>query len=1646
MVDTQSLRRAMWLACDQVDKAQDTLRAIVKIALHLSQIFSEHRTAHAAAAAAGPYVPMTDADIDALHVAGAGGDATMIAHWEALDAALQARYGRDKADTNPKKKVAKEAEIGQAHRILQQGLIDLITKTKFEQLKNQDYISADIDAFNQPSADQFNRIVNLSSVRLCIALMTQVSKQSGPKGKMISNIMLPPDVSKSLQDHIDSIDLGTKALKQMNFSSVDALLDHLSAVSMSNFITVASTADSIPASYREVYMQARDRLGVISSSDDMPLTTSKMEEVNQFVRDGLIHRNLPSAPPTSKAKPDPVAKPDAMETRLRKLEERLSRGKPRGALRGGRRGGGAGRGAASLSDNVPTTKEERRCFTCGKPGCAPSRCPMMNQEAKEQYERVRARNAERTLRRAQGAVEVSEDEDEEELNLSAACLQPDASPTTHISWQVHSVPRHWEIHPVANPIDLSTQPVAIKGEGELDTTLPFPAFRSKLHNNSIVHLFRQQCQIARPSPGAVVDTGAERSASNNSAEILQLSGKSHKVKGVVGEARNMRGILMGCETVDYHGQPVTLIVPDESVHDPSLCDSLLSAGRLMEANFKIQFRLPSDATADGFSPVDFPYYGGTIITPNPYCCTIVMEYKQHTWRIPPAPRVRRSPKSISTELTTINAFEMLAQLDSDEQHSDTSPATNASTRSEADQRRFELMCKRQKQAEILHKAHGHCNNRQTYINEEKSGRPVKHLKRYILAHHCKWCAANLGRKSYYCKKAAQSGGELEVRTIIDPEHPDTPITQTLAKEHGVTSPPPVDSNLRPFKNSLANASETQGKLAKSVQEQIELLDSYRASLHDLPSDNKPSPNCSPAGTDLRIDWADACSLGRSGERYFLLVVDKGTEYIANFNTKSRQNPVQLLREYINVTGKKPRFLRVDGAKEFVSDDMVEFCVNQNIILQTVVAYNHTMQARVEGAIGYVKQHSRVALLAANAPTRWWPQATTDFIHKKNYLWYSPDTPEADCTWSTAHQRMQPDFAGTYKTVAHPFGCRIVSTLPREHRLVVNGSFGDRFVEGIYLHADAHTPTVRMYDFQSRSELSVQDFTCYPDEFPLRDPSCLTRSSPSLISSFEKMHVEDAADDNFIAQELAQQAVTRSQTRAADKATSSPILSGSDNSLIESTQKNMPPQVPSSRIKSSPPRVHLPESQLLVDIPELELARSLVKSSYPIKLPPHYNPPDWPRPQGQMVVVAEKAQKQSSAKATVWVKFLAPSSHVGRQLQLYPKSLEPKNGPARGADFSLLTAIKHFHPTAKTWSDLGVTTSSVSSVTSNLLAALSVYHGGTPFMASAQDHLATDSSEISPVHLYTITDESKSTKAPPGYTRGMQDPKHRGQAMRSPLQAHWIDAERSEMEGLQRRKVWIRVLRSSLSPTDTVFATRFHYKIKRKHGEFDKCKVRLVVQGQHMHRKDANGIGDFDDAFSPVPHASGFRTILSLATQHNMFCDHVDISQAFCQGELLPGDGQNGKVYISAPPGFDEDPDYVYQLRKPLYGMPSAARAWHTTMSAYLKRSGCKTVGFERSMWTLNVDGHQILIAAHIDDFILACADRGTLDVFRKNLLKAFEGTYEGEVHAYLGCEIERDIQAGWTLLSQRHYAAEVLQTYNFWDCVPALTPMKPGTR
>jgi hypothetical protein len=45
------------------------------------------------------------------------------------------------------------------------------------------------------------------------------------------------------------------------------------------------------------------------------------------------------------------------------------------------------------------------------------------------------------------------------------------------------------------------------------------------------------------------------------------------------------------------------------------------------------------------------------------------------------------------------------------------------------------------------------------------------------------------------------------------------------------------------------------------------------------------------GTDLRINLADACSLGHDGEKYFLVIVDKGTEHVVPLTPKRARIPL-----------------------------------------------------------------------------------------------------------------------------------------------------------------------------------------------------------------------------------------------------------------------------------------------------------------------------------------------------------------------------------------------------------------------------------------------------------------------------------------------------------------------------------------------------------------------------------------------------------------------------------------------------------------------------------------------------------------------------------------------------------------------------------
>ncbi|GKD55431.1 putative ribonuclease H-like domain-containing protein, partial [Tanacetum coccineum] len=99
----------------------------------------------------------------------------------------------------------------------------------------------------------------------------------------------------------------------------------------------------------------------------------------------------------------------------------------------------------------------------------------------------------------------------------------------------------------------------------------------------------------------------------------------------------------------------------------------------------------------------------------------------------------------------------------------------------------------------------------------------------------------------------------------------------------------------------------------------------------------------------------------------------------------------------------------------------------------------------------------------------------------------------------------------------------------------------------------------------------------------------------------------------------------------------------------------------------------------------------------------------------------------------------------------------------------------------------------------------------------------------------------------------------------------------------------------------------------------KNKARLVAKGY----RQEEGI-DFEESFASVARIEAIRIFIANAASKNMTIYQMDVKIAFLNGELKE------EVYVSQPEGFiDPDhPTHVYRLKKALYSLKQAPRAWY----------------------------------------------------------------------------------------------------------------------
>nr|GEV90878.1 copia protein [Tanacetum cinerariifolium]GEY12449.1 copia protein [Tanacetum cinerariifolium] len=98
--------------------------------------------------------------------------------------------------------------------------------------------------------------------------------------------------------------------------------------------------------------------------------------------------------------------------------------------------------------------------------------------------------------------------------------------------------------------------------------------------------------------------------------------------------------------------------------------------------------------------------------------------------------------------------------------------------------------------------------------------------------------------------------------------------------------------------------------------------------------------------------------------------------------------------------------------------------------------------------------------------------------------------------------------------------------------------------------------------------------------------------------------------------------------------------------------------------------------------------------------------------------------------------------------------------------------------------------------------------------------------------------------------------------------------------------------------------------------------RLVTQGYNKQERI-----DYDETYAPVARLESIRILLAYACALDFKLFQMDVKSAFLNGFI------NEEVYVAQPSGFIDftKPNHVYRLKKALYRLKQAPKAWPDIM-------------------------------------------------------------------------------------------------------------------
>lgn len=134
---------------------------------------------------------------------------------------------------------------------------------------------------------------------------------------------------------------------------------------------------------------------------------------------------------------------------------------------------------------------------------------------------------------------------------------------------------------------------------------------------------------------------------------------------------------------------------------------------------------------------------------------------------------------------------------------------------------------------------------------------------------------------------------------------------------------------------------------------------------------------------------------------------------------------------------------------------------------------------------------------------------------------------------------------------------------------------------------------------------------------------------------------------------------------------------------------------------------------------------------------------------------------------------------------------------------------------------------------------------------------------------------------------------------------------------------------------------------------------------------------------------------------------------------------------------------VCKLMKSLYGLKQAARSWNAKLHQELIRQGFERCKSDPCLYRKCSHGSWCYVLVYVDDLIVASKSIQMLEEVPISLRKSFEISEMGEIHHYLGMEVEKN-EDGDYFLSQRRYINDIIILSGLNEAKESNIPLDPG--